>query len=105
MIVEYIRYKINPEMKAAFQNALEDACRILAESPECLRYELDQNSEDGTLFVWRIEWTSAEAHMEGFRKSAAFARFFALVKPFYQDIQEMQHYDVRMVGTGLALAV
>ena len=94
MIVEYIRYRISAEQQPAFLEAIRAANALLAAAPDCLRYELAHCEEDGELFIWRLEWTSTERHLNGFRKSPAFGAFFQLVKPFYQSIQEMHHYAV-----------
>jgi len=94
MTVEYIRYRIAAAQQPAFLEAIRRAHELLATAPDCLRYELAHCEEDQELFVWRIEWTSVEQHLNGFRKSAAFGAFFQLVKPFYTSIQEMNHYAV-----------
>lgn len=94
MTVEYIRYRLSAEQQPAFLEAIRAANGILAASPDCLRYELTHCAEDPTRFIWRIEWTSVERHLQGFRKSAEFGAFFQLVKPFYAGIEEMQHYAV-----------
>jgi quinol monooxygenase YgiN len=94
MTVEYIRYRISAEQQPAFLEALRAANQLLAASPDCLRYELAHCEEDPARFVWRIEWVSVERHLQGFRKSAEFGAFFQLVKPFYEGIEEMQHYAV-----------
>jgi quinol monooxygenase YgiN len=94
MTVEYIRYRIAAEQQPAFVQAITSAHELLAQAPDCLTYQLSHCEEDPELFIWRIEWTSVEGHLNGFRKSAAFGAFFQLVKPFYQCIQEMNHYAV-----------
>lgn len=94
MTVEYIRYRISAEQQPAFLEAIRRANELLAAAPDCLRYELAHCEEDAELFIWRIEWTSVERHLQGFRKSAEFGAFFQLVKPFYASIQEMNHYAV-----------
>jgi hypothetical protein len=33
--------------------------------------------------------------MEGFRRSPLFPDFFGLVRPFFEQILEMRHYQVR----------
>lgn len=98
MIVEYVRYTVPAERQSAFVAAYRDAAAELRASPHCLRYELTQCVEEPASFVVRIEWDSLAGHMQGFRKEAAFPGFFAKVKPFFADIQEMRHYaptDVR----------
>ncbi|KIT17064.1 putative quinol monooxygenase [Jannaschia aquimarina] len=74
--------------------AAYDAARApLMASPHCTSFDLSRCVEDPTQFILRLEWTSAEDHMKGFRDSPEFREFFALVKPFYDDIQEMRHYE------------
>jgi quinol monooxygenase YgiN len=92
MIVEYIRYQVPLERRDAFLAAYRDAAAELRASPHCRRYEIAQCTEDGASFVVRIEWDSLEGHLNGFRKEARFGPFFAKVKPFFEQIQEMRHY-------------
>jgi quinol monooxygenase YgiN len=49
--------------------------------------------EEPTSFILRIEWDSVEGHMEGFRKSPEFRAFFASVRPFVGQLEEMRHYE------------
>jgi hypothetical protein len=37
-------------------------------------------------------------HINGFRKSVVFPTFFANVKPFFDNIQEMRHYKITEVS-------
>jgi len=48
----------------------------------------------------RIEWSSIEDHERGFRQSAGFQPFFAAVKPFFEQIEEMRHYRPTAVVSG-----
>lgn len=92
MIIEYIRYRIATDKQQQFIDAIESACKILADYPDCLNYELTHCEEDKENFIWRIEWTSVDKHLNGFRKSKEFEHFFQLVKSFFSDVQEMNHY-------------
>jgi len=96
MIIEYIRYKIDSGRSAGFLAAYAAASHILDESGYCLAYELSACEEEPERFMLRIEWTSTDDHLNGFRKSPAFAGFFALVRPYFGDIEEMHHY--RLTG-------
>ena len=95
MIVEYIRYQIPAERHAEFIEAYRSAGRDLAASRFCLRHEISQGIEEPDNFIVRIEWTSVEEHEKGFRTSAEFGPFFAKVKPFFANIREMKHYELR----------
>ncbi len=94
MIIEYIRYKINPEQEQAFIAGYTKAQQYLQASSHCLRYELSHCQEDASQYILRIEWDSLEGHMQGFRREESFPLFFAQVKPFFANIQEMQHYTI-----------
>jgi hemoglobin len=91
--IEYIRYRIPTASGDEFQDAYRRAGRVLATAPECVDYELSRCEEDPEYFVLRIGWTSTRDHLDGFRRSAAFAEFFACIKPYVDDIEEMRHYE------------
>lgn len=57
-----------------------------------MKYPMALRSPDN--YVVRIEWDSEEGHMKGFRTGSEFQTFFAAVRPFFNDIQEMKHYAV-----------
>jgi quinol monooxygenase YgiN len=66
---------------------------LLQRSPNCLGYELLHSAKDPELWLLTIRWDSAEGHLQGFRKSALFADFLALVRPFIENLLEMEHYE------------
>ena len=83
---------------ALVRGRLRARAASLDASPHCQRYEVARCTEDPTAYTVRIEWDSAEGHMQGFRGSPGFAGFFAAVRPYVDRIQEMRHYDVRTAG-------
>jgi quinol monooxygenase YgiN len=94
MIVEYIRYRAPEPRGAALIEAYASAQHSLRASPLCLGFELSRCTEAPEHYILRIEWDSAEGHLEGFRKSEHFPPFLAAVRPFLADIEEMRHYDL-----------
>jgi len=100
MIVEYTRYRIAGDRSAAFLEAYQDAARFLQESPHCISFELTHCVEEKDRFILRIEWKSTEEHLQGFRKSPGFKEFYRLVQPFFNNIEEMQHYELTDVVHG-----
>ncbi len=97
MIVEYIRYSVPTARHDDFVAAYRDASAALDASPHCLGYELSRCHEEPTSYVLRIEWDSLSGHLQGFRTSSDFQRFFSKVRPFFEQIQEMRHYEVSEV--------
>jgi truncated hemoglobin YjbI len=49
----------------------------------------------------RIAWTSVQEHLHGFRGGPVFGEFFAAIKPYVDDIEEMRHYgSTAIAGPG-----
>lgn len=97
MIVEYIRYTIATADTPAFEQDYATAGKSLATSGHCLAYELSRCVEDPGCYILRIEWDSVDGHMKGFRSSEAFRSFFAAIKPYVSQIEEMRHYQLTSV--------
>ena len=93
MTTEIIRYRNNAANAQAFETAYQKAEPILQGSKHCLGYRLLRGHEEPENWILIIEWDSVEGHEQGFRKEPSFREFFALVKPFFNDIQEMKHYE------------
>jgi quinol monooxygenase YgiN len=98
MVIEYIRYTVPAERAAEFEQAYGAASAVLKDDPHCLGYEISQGVEEPEHFVVRIEWDSVQGHEQGFRGSARFGEFFAAVRPFFAEIQEMKHYQILQGG-------
>jgi len=102
VIVEYIRYKLPPTTCAAFEADYARAASSLAASPFCLGYELSRCIDEAGTYVLRIRWTSAEDHMQGFRRSEHFPPFLAAIRPYVPLIDEMRHYELTGVAGGVS---
>jgi quinol monooxygenase YgiN len=94
MIVEYIRYTIPAEQRTAFESAYTQASASLDALPHCRGYELSSAVDEPEAYVLRIEWDSAEGHLQGFRGSPEFRAFFAAIGPYVGNIAEMRHYEL-----------
>jgi quinol monooxygenase YgiN len=97
MVIEYIRYKVELSQRESLLAAYTKAAAQLEVSPYCLAYELAECEEEAGHFILRIEWTSTQEHLQGFRKSELFPPFFASIKGFFNTIQEMRHYQLTSV--------
>jgi heme-degrading monooxygenase HmoA len=75
VIVEYIRYKIDPGRTGEFNNAYRRAGALLDASSQCRRWETARCVDEPEKQIVRIEWDSVEGHLQGFRKSADFKPF------------------------------
>ena len=91
--VEIIRYNVASDQRSSFEEGYAKAGAILQKSPYCLGYEIIHGVDEPEHYIVRIHWTSKQDHMNGFRNSPEFGTFFNLVKPFYNNIEEMKHYE------------
>jgi quinol monooxygenase YgiN len=98
MIVEYIRYKIDPSRNDEFDDAYRRAGALLDASPHCQHWEAARSVDEPEKHIVRIEWDSPEGHLQGFRQSPDFKPFLEATGPFYNDIEEMTHYEVTADG-------
>lgn len=91
--IEIIRYNIPPDLQVSFEKAYREASIFLESSPFCLGYKIIHGHEEPQHYIVIIQWTSVDEHLNGFRKSEQFPAFFRLVKPFFNNIEEMKHYE------------
>ena len=94
MVVEYIRYRIDPSRTEEFDAAYGRAGELLDASSHCRRWEAARCVDEPGKQIVRIEWDSVDGHLNGFRKSDDFKPFLEATQPFYKDIEEMTHYEV-----------
>jgi quinol monooxygenase YgiN len=94
MVIEYIRYSIPAERTQAFVDAYGRSADALLASPHLLSYELARCEEEPTSFIVRLTWTSTDDHLQKFRGSPEFRRFFAEIREHVNEIEEMRHYAV-----------
>ncbi|MGH9947162.1 MAG: antibiotic biosynthesis monooxygenase family protein [Pyrinomonadaceae bacterium] len=93
MVLEVIRYLITDGKEENFETDYGKAAEYLDASPHCLSYRLARSGKEKNRYVMLIEWDSAGGHLQGFRQNPDFGKFFALVKPYFNMIEEMEHYE------------
>jgi len=94
MIVEYLRYTIEKANQTSFIDDYKKGAVPLKKSKYCQSLEFCQCVEDSSKFIIRIQWSSADDHLKGFRGSQEFKEFFTHIKKYIDDIDEMRHYSV-----------
>ena len=91
---EIIRYDIPEQERANFEKAYVQAGQYLQASTYCLGYQVIHGSEEPNHYIVIIYWTSEQDHLTKFRNDQNFMAFFNLVKPFYNNLEEMKHYNL-----------
>jgi hypothetical protein len=103
MIVEYVRYRVADDRRAASLADYARAADVLARARQYVDHELSRSADEPACRVL-LAWTSAADHLEGFRGGELFPAFLDAVRPYVGVIEEMRDYEPTPVrGAGDAV--
>ena len=95
MIVEIADFKVRPEQRAAFLQAITGAAQsILAQAVGYRSHRILACQESPGRVVLTVEWETLEAHTVGFRQSPAFTEWRAVIGPFFLEPPQVEHFDI-----------
>lgn len=95
MITELADFSVAPENHEAFGEALaKGVSTVLSKSDGYLGHEILSSQETRGRWVLLVRWASTEAHTVGFRQSAAFADWRAIIGPFFAKAPYVEHFDL-----------
>jgi heme-degrading monooxygenase HmoA len=92
MILEVAVLNVRPGQAEAFEAAFREAQKIIASMPGYLSHELLACLEVDDQYVLLVRWQTLEAHTRGFRGSAEYQRWRALLHHFYDPFPTVEHY-------------
>ncbi|MDC2954853.1 antibiotic biosynthesis monooxygenase [Streptomyces gilvifuscus] len=92
VVVEHARLIVEAGREAEFQEVFGTARAVLAQADGFRWAELLRCAERPRAFLLLVGWESVEAHTVGFRGSERFARWRALVGPFFAEPPVVEHY-------------
>ena len=96
MILEAAVLMVREGEGAAFEAAMVKPAPVIAASPGYLSHELQRCVETPGRYLLLVSWESLEAHTVGFRESAAFAEWRAIVGPFFAAPPVVEHYETAL---------
>jgi heme-degrading monooxygenase HmoA len=95
MIVEIADFKVRPEQRAQFLQAITGAATtILAKATGYRGHRILACQESPGRVVLTVEWETLEAHTVGFRQSPAFTEWRAVIGPFFLEPPHVEHFDI-----------
>ena len=97
-VLEVAHLDVRPGQGAAFEAAFARAEAWIAAAPGYRRHELRRCLERDERYLLLVWWDTLEAHTEGFRGSADYRQWKALLHPFYDPVPEVEHYVSRQPG-------
>lgn len=91
-VLEIAMLDVPADRGAAYEVAFREAQQHLEASPGYLGHELRSRTEAPGRYVLLVWWNSLESHTEGFRGSAGYQSWKALLHPFYDPFPIVEHF-------------
>ena len=92
MILEHAVLDVVPGREADYEAAFAEARSIIASMPGFVSLRLERCIEVPNRYLLLVEWDTLEDHTVGFRGSAGYQRWRALLHPFYDPFPTVDHY-------------
>lgn len=103
MILEVAILDVKEGQEPAFEVAFAEAQAIIARARGYLGHRLQRCMERPNRYLLLVNWTSLEAHTDGFRGSDDYQAWKALLHHFYDPFPVVEHYQT-LFGGELRLA-
>ena len=94
MILEHAVLQVIAGRQAEFTEAFDEARPIIENAPGFHSLWLLPCVEDESRFLLLVEWERMEDHTDGFRHSAGYDEWKALLHHFYEPLPEVDHYPL-----------
>ncbi|GGP21244.1 antibiotic biosynthesis monooxygenase family protein [Silvimonas iriomotensis] len=92
MILEIAHLDVKPALTAEFEVAFGQAQAIIASMPGYISHELQRCLERPQHYALLVRWQTLEDHTKGFRSSAQYQQWKALLHHFYDPFPTVEHY-------------
>jgi heme-degrading monooxygenase HmoA len=91
-VLEHAMLEVRPGQEQAFEAAFAKAQAIIGASPGYRSHRLEHCVEHPNRYLLLVEWDSFEAHTVGFRGSAPYQEWKALLHHFYDPFPTVLHF-------------
>lgn len=91
-ILEVAILDVIPGQEPAFEEAFATAQQIIASIPGYLSHELQRCLENPNRYILLVQWRTLEDHTVGFRGSAEYQQWKALLHHFYDPFPVVEHF-------------
>lgn len=90
--LEIATITVTPGAEDAFVAAYRQGRHLLTEVPGCRFVRLTRGVESPSTFVLLVEWDSVDTHEQGFRATARFEQWRALIGPHFAAPPHVEHF-------------
>ncbi len=98
MILESAILNVRPGLSAQFEAAFAQASTIISASGGYINHELHRCVENPDQYLLLVWWQRLEDHTVGFRGSAQYQQWRALLHHFYDPFPTVEHYTLTYSG-------
>ena len=99
MILEVAILNVKPGQSKQFEAAFSKAQTIIASMPGYLSHEVQRCIEVENQYILLVRWQTLKDHTEGFRGSAQYQEWKALLHDFYDPFPTVEHYELVFSGS------
>ena len=92
MVLEVAILDVKASEVKAFEAAFAEAAPIIASMKGYLSHALKRCLERENRYLLLVRWETLEDHTEGFRRSARYEEWKALLHDFYDPFPVVEHY-------------
>jgi heme-degrading monooxygenase HmoA len=92
-ITEHALLPVRPGREDEFIETMGRAKALIAASPGFRSLRVERCLERPGTFLLLVEWDTLEDHTEGFRGSAAYEEWRALLHHFYDPFPVVEHFE------------
>ncbi|AIQ27334.1 MULTISPECIES: antibiotic biosynthesis monooxygenase family protein [Paenibacillus] len=92
MITEAAMLQVKPGLTRQFEQSFREASPLIASIDGYLGHELQHCMEDDHKYLLIVRWRSLEDHTVGFRESAQYQKWKALLHHYYSPFPVVEHY-------------
>lgn len=93
MILEVAILNVKAGETAAFEAAFSQAQKIISGMAGYTSHELQKCIEEPNQYILLVRWQTLEDHTIGFRQSADYQEWKALLHHFYDPFPTVEHYE------------
>jgi heme-degrading monooxygenase HmoA len=93
MTLEHAVLDVIPGQESSFEQAFAEATPIISSMPGFRSLRLDRCVENRSRYLLLVGWERLEDHTEGFRGSAEYQQWRALLHHFYEPFPVVEHYE------------
>jgi len=98
MILESAILDVRPGETAAFEAAIKEARPLIAATPGFRSIAVRRCIETPNRYLLLVEWEKLEDHTVGFRRSARYEKWRALLHHFYAPFPHVEHFGEDVTG-------